>query len=396
MIPILKGIRVLDLTSVILGPYATQTLGDLGADVIKIESPDGDNMRPIAPVAEPGVSALFSNNNRNKRSIVLDLKTEPARVALRKLVGTADVLVHNMRQDAIDKLGFGFAAVRALNARLIYCAAVGFGRDGPYAGKPAYDDVIQAESGFAGLFAQRDGAPMYAPSIIADKVVGLHLVSAVLAALFHRERTGVPPDYVEVPMFETMVAFNLNEHLSGATFGDNTNTGYQRTMTPNRRPYKTADGWIGVLPYTPVHWAKVLAEIGLGHVPEEPWFKDPTERSRNFDRLYGYLAEALPRRTSADWIATFERLDVPSGPVRSVTDLLADPHLNAVGMFETNFSGSTHVQKTLRTATSFGGVEREKDLPPPRLGADTEAVLREAGCSESELAQVLNARSRKV
>ena len=393
MIPLLKDIRILDLTSVILGPYATQTLGDLGADVIKIESPDGDNMRPIAPVAEPGISALFSNNNRNKRSVVLDLKTDAGRAALSKLVQTADVLVHNMRQEAIDKLGFGFDAVRAMNARLIYCAAVGFGRAGPYAGKPAYDDVIQAASGFAGLFTVRDGAPMYAPSIIADKIVGLHLVSAVLAALFHRERTGVPPGYVEVPMFEAMVAFNLNEHLSGATFGDHSNTGYQRTMTPNRRPYRTADGWIGVLPYTPVHWVKVLGEIGLGHIPHETWFKDPTERSRNFDRLYGYLAEALPSRTSADWIATFERLDIPSAPVRSVTDLLADPHLNAVGMFEPDFAPElatpTKVQMTLRSAITFDGLDRGPDLPPPRLGADTESVLRDAGCSAAEIAAVL-------
>jgi crotonobetainyl-CoA:carnitine CoA-transferase CaiB-like acyl-CoA transferase len=389
MIPLLENIRILDLTSVILGPYATQTLGDLGADVIKIESPDGDNMRPIAPVAEPGVSALFSNNNRNKRSIVLDLKSEAGRAALFKLIATADVLVHNMRQEALDKLGFGFDAVRARSARLIYCAAVGFGRDGPYAGKPAYDDVIQAASGFAGLFTVRDGAPMYAPSIIADKIVGLHLVSAVLAALFHRERTGTPPGYVEVPMFEAMVAFNLNEHLSGATFGDNTNTGYQRTMTPNRRPYRTADGWIGVLPYTPVHWAKVLTEIGLGHVPAESWFKDPTERSRNFDKLYGFLADALPLRTSAAWIATFERLDVPSAPVRSVSDLLADPHLNAVGMFEPDFSGPTPVQKSLRSAMTFDGLTRAPDRPPPRLGADTESVLRNAGCTEAEIATVV-------
>jgi crotonobetainyl-CoA:carnitine CoA-transferase CaiB-like acyl-CoA transferase len=390
--PILKNIRILDLTTVILGPYATQTLGDLGADVIKIESPDGDNMRPIAPVAEPGISALFSNNNRNKRSVVLDLKTDAARAALWTLIESADVLVHNMRQDAIDKLGFGYAPVRAKNPNLIYCAAVGYGRDGPYAGRPAYDDVIQAESGFAGLFTQRDGAPMYAPSIIADKVVGLHLVCAVLAALYHRERTGVPPDYVEVPMFEVMVAFNLNEHLSGATFGDTSNTGYQRTMTPNRRPYRTADGWIGVLPYTPTHWTKVLGEIGLGHIPNEPWFKDPTERSRNFDRLYSYIAEALPTRTSAQWLATFERLDIPSGPVRSVNDLLDDPHLTAVGMFTPTFNAPTPVKSSLRQATAFGGIATEPNRPPPRLGEHTAEVLTSAGCSPVIIADVLKRR----
>ena len=219
MFPILKGIRILDLTAVILGPFGAQILGDLGADVIKIEGPEGDNMRPIAPVAAPGLSALFANNNRNKRSVRLDLKTTGGRRALEKLIPTADVLVHNMRQDALDKLGFGFEAARALNAKLIYCAAVGYGRDGPYAGRPAYDDVIQAASGFAGLVQMRDGVPQYAPSIIADKVTGLHLVYAVLAALLHRERTGSVPGYVEIPMFEAMVAFNLKEHLSAATWG---------------------------------------------------------------------------------------------------------------------------------------------------------------------------------
>ena len=215
MIPILDGYRIIDLTAVILGPYGAQILGDLGADVIKVESPDGDNMRPISPTAAPGMSALFANNNRNKRSVVLDLKSAAGKRALVALIKTADILVHNMRQDALDKLGFGFDAVRAIKPDLIYCAAVGFGRDGPYAGRPAYDDVIQAASGLAGLSELRDGTPVYAPSIIADKVTGLHLAYAVLAAVLQKERKGTPPGYVEIPMFETMVAFNLNEHQIG-------------------------------------------------------------------------------------------------------------------------------------------------------------------------------------
>jgi crotonobetainyl-CoA:carnitine CoA-transferase CaiB-like acyl-CoA transferase len=385
MVPLLDGIRILDLTSVILGPYGTQILGDLGADVIKIEQPDGDNMRPIAPTAEPGLSALFSNNNRNKRSVVLDLKSEGGQAALRKLVETADVLVHNMRQEAIDKLGFGFGPVRAINKDIIYAAAVGFGRGGPYGGLPAYDDIIQAASGFAGLFQMRDGTPVYAPSIVADKVMGLHLVYATLAALFHRQRTGTPPDYVEVPMFEAMTAFNLNEHLSGATFGDDTSLGYQRALATDRRPYQTKDGWVGVLPYTPAHWERVLREIGKGDVVEMGWFRDPTERSRNFDRLYGMLAQALPQRTTKEWLATFSRLDVPHSEVRLPRDLLADPHLAAVGFFTPNFSTPSPMRRSLRQAVTFDGVPVEPDRPPPRLGAHTSVVLREAGLSEEAI-----------
>lgn len=385
MFPILKGYRILDLTAVILGPYGTQVLGDLGAEVIKVESPEGDSMRPIAPVAAPGLSALFSNNNRNKRSVRLDLKSAGGKKALQKLIPTVDVLVHNMRQEALDKLGFGYDVVSKLNPKLIYCAAVGFGRDGPYAGQPAYDDVIQAASGFAGLFELRDGTPRYAPSIVADKVTGLHLVYAVLAALLHRERTGTPPGYVEVPMFEAMVAFNLNEHLSGATWGDAESRGYQRAVAPDRRPYRTKDGWLGVLPYTPAHWAKVMEEIGRPEILENAWFRDPTERSRNFDKLYATMAEALQKRTTAEWLEVFSRLDVPHAPVRSPTDLLNDPHLAAVGFFRPNFSTETPMVRTLRQAVGFADLERSADRPPPALGADTEAVLREAGCTEAEI-----------
>jgi crotonobetainyl-CoA:carnitine CoA-transferase CaiB-like acyl-CoA transferase len=385
MFPILKGIRILDLTAVILGPYGAQILGDLGAEIIKIEGPEGDGMRPIAPTAAPGLSALFANNNRNKRSVVLDLKSAGGKHALQKLIPTCDVLIHNMRQEALDKLGFGFDAARALHPRLIYCAAVGFGRDGPYAGRPAYDDVIQAASGFAGLFEARDGTPLYAPSIIADKVTGLHLVYAVLAALLHRERSGEVPGYVEIPMFEAMTAFNLNEHLSGATWGDDSTTGYQRVLARDRRPYKTKDGWLGVLPYTAAHWAKFFAEIDRAHLSKEAWFTNATERSRNFEKLYGLLAEVMPQRTTAEWIAVFERLDIPHSVVKSPADLLSDPHLAAVDFFAPNFASETPVQRTLRQPIGFDGLAKSPDLAPPLLGADTEAVLRAAGLTAAEI-----------
>ena len=395
MIPLLKGLRILDLTAVILGPYATQILGDLGAEVIKVEPPEGDSMRPVAPVAAPGLSAIFSNFNRNKRSVALDLKSEAGKAALRKLLPTADVFVHNMRQEAMDKLGFTFKAVREVNPRIIYAAAIGYGRHGRYAGKPAYDDVIQAASGFAGLFQMRDGAPLYAPTIAADKVSGLHLAYAVMAALLYRERTGEVPGYVEVPMFELMAAFSLSEHMSAATFEDKGKVGYVRVISPSRRPYKTKDGWVGVLPYTQRNWTKILAEIGRADVAELEWFKNATERSRRVDELYDILAVALVDRTTAEWLATFERLDIPSQPVRLPNDLISDPHLHDVGFFKTNFAGETPVTRTLRQAVNVEAVEASPDLAPPLLGADTADVLREAGCTEVEIAAALAGKSSR-
>ena len=392
MVPLLKGLRIIDLTSVILGPYGTQILGDFGAEIIKIEPPEGDSMRPVAPLAAPGLSAIFSNFNRNKRSVALDLKSEAGKQALRKLIATGDVFVHNMRQEAMDKLGFTYNAVRALNPRIIYAAAIGFGRHGRYAGKPAYDDVIQSASGFAGLFQMRDGAPLYAPSIAADKVSGLHLAYAVMAALLYRERTGEVPGYIEVPMFELMAAFSLSEHMSSATFEENGKVGYVRVLSPSRRPYRTKDGWVGVLPYSQRNWTKILVEIGRADVCELEWFKDPTQRSARVDELYEMLAAAMPARTTADWLAIFERLDIPSQPVRLPDDLMRDPHLNDVDFFAPNFSRPSPIRRTLRQAVNVEGIGVVPDLPPPLLGADTRDVLRDAGCSDGEIQAIQPAK----
>ena len=302
---------------------------------------------------------------------------------------TADVFVHNMRQEAMDKLGFTFKAVREANPRIIYAAAIGYGRHGRYAGKPAYDDVIQAASGFAGLFQMRDGAPLYAPTIAADKVSGLHLAYAVMAALLYRERTGEVPGYVEVPMFELMAAFSLSEHMSAATFEENGKVGYVRVISPSRRPYKTKDGWVGVLPYTQRNWTKILAEIGRADVAEFDWFKNATERSRRVDELYDILAVAMVDRTTAEWLAIFERLDIPSQPVRLPNDLLHDPHLPTSVSSRRTSRGETPVTRTLRQAVNVEDVEAAPDLAPPLLGADTADVLREAGCSEAEIAAAI-------
>jgi crotonobetainyl-CoA:carnitine CoA-transferase CaiB-like acyl-CoA transferase len=239
------------------------------------------------------------------------------------------------------------------------------------------------------LFQMRDGTPLYAPSIAADKVSGLHLAYAVMAALLYRERSGEAPGYVEVPMYELMAAFSLSEHLSAATFEEAGKVGYVRVLSPGRRPYKTKDGWVGVLPYSERNWTKILLEIGRQDVIALPWFKNATERSRRVDELYDILAEAMPARSSAEWLATFERLDIPHSPLRAPQDLLADDHLADVGFFACNFAGATPVKRTLRQAVIVEDVPVAPDLPPPGLGADTAAVLREAGCSEAEIAAVV-------
>jgi crotonobetainyl-CoA:carnitine CoA-transferase CaiB-like acyl-CoA transferase len=297
-----------------------------------------------------------------------------------------------MRQEAVDRLGFTFKAVRDLNPRIVYAAAVGYGRHGRYAGKPAFDDVIQAASGFAGLFQMRDGGPVYAPTIAADKISGLHLAYAVMAALLHRERQGAPPGYIEVPMYELMAAFCLSEHLSEATFKPDGRVGYTRVLSTGRRPYQTKDSWVAVLPYSAENWRKVLEEIGRSEVADVAWFNDPTERSARIDELYGVLAEELPKRTTAEWLAVFERLDIPSQPVRTPTELLSDPHLMDVGMFEPNFARPSVAQRNIRMAVNMEGVPREPDLPAPELGADTARLLSEAGLTPEEIAAALPKR----
>src|SRR6185503_11071652 len=308
--PLLEGIGVLELGTVVLGPYAGQILADLGADVVKVEPIDGDIARAAHPRGA-GMGALYANNNRNKRTISIDLKSAEGREIVMRLAGERDVLLHNMRADAAERLGLGFDALAERNPRLIYCAAIGFGQQGRYRNRPAFDDVIQAASGLAGLVAHAGGEPRFVPTILADKVAALHTVYGILAALVARANGRTGAIRVDVPMFEAMAAFLLNEHLAGATFARDGRTGYERVLSSNRRPYRTRDGWIAVLPYTHEQWRRFLSEVGRHDILGEPWFAEPASRQARLDFLYGVIATALTERTTAEWMSAFSRLDIP-------------------------------------------------------------------------------------
>ncbi len=382
----LSGIRVLDLTSVVLGPYATQMLGDLGADVVKIEAPDGDTTRYTGPRCHDDMASLFMGVNRNKRSLVLDLKQAAARDVLLRLVDRADVFVHNIRPQKLDKLGLGHDALLARQPRLIYAGIHGWREDGPYGGRPAYDDIIQGLCGVASLMDRLTGEPRYAPTIIADKTCGLMAAQAILAALFHRERTG-RGQFVEIPMFESMVAFLMVEHLHGRTFVPKRGeTGYSRVLAPWRRPYRTADGFVCMLAYTDGQWQRFWGALGKPEMMRDPRFVDMAARSRHIDEVYKLAGQALAGRPTAEWLALFDSLEIPAGPVCSLDDVLADPHLEAIGFFKHRqhpTEGEIVLPDIpLRFAETPGSIDRL----PPRLGEHGRELLQEVGLRPEQIA----------
>lgn len=384
MLPLLKGIRIIEVGAVVLGPYAGQLLADLGAEVIKVEAPEGDIARHAHP-AGPGGGALFLNNNRNKRTLAIDLKRPEGRAALARLIETADVLFHNMRVDAAERLGLGFKAVSAINPAIIHCAAIGFGQAGPYRDRPAFDDIIQAASGIAGLGVATGGDPRFVPTIVADKVAALHAVYGILAALVARANGRTGAIEVEVPMFEALTAFLFNEHLAGATFAPDGAVGYPRILSANRRPFRTADGWIAVLPYTDRQWRAFLAEVGREDIAQEPWFEDPRERPAHIDDLYALVAECLTHRTTADWLAVLEARDIPCSPISLFSDLLVDPHLAEVGFFDVPAGYPEGIVRTIPQPVKFGAIAAAADTAPRALGEDSRALLGECGHSVAEI-----------
>jgi crotonobetainyl-CoA:carnitine CoA-transferase CaiB-like acyl-CoA transferase len=378
----LAGVRVIDVTGTVAGPFATQVLGDAGADVIKIESPEGDPTRDIGPRRHPGMAAYFLNLNRNKRSVVLDLKRPAGKAAMLRLVGGADVFVHNMRLPAAERLGLDAASLRTANPRLVYAALSGFRADGPRRGWPAYDDLVQGMSGLASLNGA-GGPPRYVPTVIADKIAGQVLAGAIAMALYARERTGAPQD-VHVPMLETMLAFTLIEHLWGATFGGS-DVGYPRLQTPHRRPYATRDGYICVIPVTDEQWRRLLSAVGRPEVMDDPRFASIGARSDNIDAVYGFLTDILATRGTAEWRALLDAADIPNGPASTLQDVMNDDYLRAIGFFR-HFNHPTEgAVTTLAPAVDFQPAPLAIRRGAPELGADTEAVLREAGLSADQI-----------
>lgn len=381
----LDGIRVLDLTSVVLGPLATQTMGDMGADIVKIEGPAGDTTRYTGPKRSADMSALYMGLNRNKRSIVLDLKQQSAKDALWRLIDTADVFVHSVRPQAMERLGFGTDAVCARNPRIIYCGIHGFRMDGPYAGRPAYDDVIQGLSGSADLMARLVGEPRYMPTIMADKTCGLVTVNAVLAALLEREKSG-KGQFVEIPMFETMVAFNMADHIFGHTFDPPEGPmGYSRVLTPSRRPYKTTDGYICLLAYTDIQWVRFWEEVGQPDLKDDPRFDSLSSRADNIEAVYSLAGEFIATRSTRDWLDTLERLEIPCGEITEIEDIPNDPHMQAVGFFRKEQHPTEGAITVPDTPVQFSRTPASIDRLQPKLGEHSAEILREAGVSDADI-----------
>lgn len=383
----LAGVKVIDMTTIFMGPSATQLMGDLGADVIKIESPQGDSIRAIGPHGEQGLGPLFLGLNRNKRSVVLDLKTEVGLEALLKLIETADVLAYNVRPAAMRRLGLGYERLAEINPRLIYAGMVGFSQKGPYAAKAAFDDLIQAASGLPHALAEGGGGqPRYLPITIADRSVGLYAFGVITTALYARTQTG-RGQRVDIPMFETMVPYVLGDHLYGHTFVPNQGGfGYPRVMSPNRRPYKTRDGYVCCLVYTDKQWATFLQAVGKSELlTTDPRFANIRTRTEHIDELYQFVGDELVHKTTAEWTELLAEADIPVFPAHTFESLLEDEHLNAIGFFQESSHPVVGKIREMGVPSEWFGTVPDNHRPVPRLGEHTDEVLREAGLDDAAI-----------
>lgn len=387
----LDQIRVLDLTSVVMGPYACQLLGDHGADVIKIEPPDGDVMRLSGPMKNPAMGHLYLSTNRSKRSVVIDLKKAAGREVFLKLAANADIILYNIRPKAMARLGLSYEDIQKINPKIIYIGAFGFSQRGPYAARPAYDDLIQGMSGLPWL-SLKAGAqePRYAPIILADRIVGLQVAFATLAALHHRDVTGIG-QRVDVPMYEGLLSVILSEHLAGSMFepavGD---LGYQRSLAHNRRPHRTSDGYVCTLVYSDKHWRSFFDVIGQPQVFEtDNRFSSQNERLKHINEVYGYLAGVLATRTTAEWIESFTRADIPVAKMHSLDDILTDEHLRAIGYIRTVNHPSEGPIKDIAVPTEWSVSQPVAMRHAPQLGEHTVEVLRESGIEQEAVEALL-------
>jgi crotonobetainyl-CoA:carnitine CoA-transferase CaiB-like acyl-CoA transferase len=385
----LKGIRILDLTSVVNGAYGTQILADQGAEVIKIEDPvgtrggGGDIMRWSGHLPEgsaPGMGPIFLTINRNKRSVVLDLKKEADKRALFRLVKTCDALVSSVRYEGMKRLGLAYEDIAAVKPDIVYVHAAGYGSNGPYAGEPAYDDLIQSASGCADVLPRtyNEETPRILPTLLADKVSGLFLSQAVTAALLHRQRTG-EGQFVEVPMFECVTSFLMVEHLFDHTFVPPTGQlGYTRVVNPNRKPFKTKDGYIGLLPYTDKQWDQFFEIAGWGEtIAKDPRFSDYATRNKNARELYAMVETVTQEKTTQEWLDLLKPLSIPVVKTNRLDDLPTDPHLQAVELFQTYDHPDVGPYRQIRPPVRFTKSPSNIRRHPPKLGQHTEEVLAE-------------------
>jgi crotonobetainyl-CoA:carnitine CoA-transferase CaiB-like acyl-CoA transferase len=387
----LAGIRVLDLTTVLVGPYCTQLLAEMGAEVTKVEAPEGDVVRLIGPTRSPGMGCMFLTINRGKRSIVIDLKRPEGRGVLLRLAEAADVLVTNIRPAAMGRLGLDYPALRAVNPRLIYAGVLGYAQDGPYAPRPAYDDLMQGATTIAAMNARvGNGEPRYVPLAMADRITGLAAFGAINAALFHRERSG-EGQQVEVPMFETMLNFVLGDHLGGKVFDPPLDAGgYGRLLSPDRRPYRTSDGHVCTMIYNDRQWRSFCAAVGWPDlVSTDPRFASHATRTIHIDEVLGMLAEEFLKRSTADWLTLLAEADLPVTPVHTLESIFEDPHLLATGFFSAEQHPSEGTVTRMAVPMRFSATPPGDRRPAPRLGADSAVILAEAGYCEAEIAALL-------
>lgn len=392
----LHGVRVLDLTTVVMGPYATQILADFGAEVIKVEPPEGDVIRQAWPFRNPGMGAIFLNVNRNKRSIVLDLKKDAARDACLALAKQADVLVYNIRPQAMARLKLGYDDVRKANPKIIYVGCFGYSQRGPYAAKAAYDDMIQGASGLPWLLQKQGAAePRYAPMIVADRSVGQQVASAVSAALYAREKTG-KGQRVDVPMWEHLLQIVLSDHLGGYTFEpQHGEPGYIRILTPDRRPYQTEDGYVCALIYNDKQWKSFFDIIGRPQMMERPEFATHDARSQNYKSAYAMVADEMRKRTTAWWLEALEKGDIPVQRMNSIDDIVADPHLKAIGYLKTVEHPSEGRIRMLAPPSEWSETPPQYRRHAPRLGEHTREVLKEGGLTEQAIQALLDSGAAK-